>query len=124
MSTLTVTNAGLNAVAAALASGQSIKISYVALGTGTQGTPATATQLAAEVFRKAVASYAAGAVAGEELITGYISPNDTPGTAITEVGFFIGGSASANTGTLLFYGLYSHTHTNLESLQLVADSVL
>ena len=124
MSALTITNAGLNAVAAAMASGQSIQVAWVALGTGTQGTPATATKLANEVFRKAIASYATGGAAGEELFTGYIAPNDTPGTAITEVGFFIGGSASANTGTLLFYGLYSHTHNNLESLQMVADSTL
>lgn len=124
MSTLTITNAGLNAVAAALATGQSIQISYVAVGTGTQGTPATATKLAAEVFRKAVTSYATGGAAGEELITGYIAPSDTPGTVIAEVGFFIGGTSAKDTGTLLFYGLYSHTHTNLESLNLVADSTL
>lgn len=127
MAVLTVTNAAFNLVRDRLngASSTSLKITYVAIGTGTQGTPATATQLAAEVFRKPIASYANGAAVGEGLINGYLSPQDSVGTAITEVGFFAGNaSATANSGTLLFYGLYSHTHTNAESIQLQADSTV
>lgn len=121
---LTITNAGQNAVRDALNNGGTIQVSYVAIGTGTQGTPGTATQLATEVWRKAVTSVSTGAAVGEGLINGYLSPADSVGTAITEVGFFIGGTSAANSGTLLFYGLYSHTHTNTESIQFQADSTV
>lgn len=127
MPALTITNAGLNLARDVLngVPGASLAITYVAIGTGTQGSPATATQLAAEAFRKAVASVSNGAAVGEGLINGYIAPTDSAGTVITEIGFF-GGSATgaANSGTLIFYGLYSHTHTNTESVQLVADSTM
>lgn len=126
MATLTVTNAGLNLLRDAL-NGVAVTpaVTYVAIGTGTQATPATATQLAAEVFRKPVASVATGANAGEGLINGYLSPQDSVGTVITEIGFYGGAAtATANSGTLIFYGLYSHTHTNTESITLQADSTI
>lgn len=118
-------NVGLNAYRDALSgAGSTLVVGYVAWGTGTQGTPATATQLAAETGRKAITSLPNGASVGELLINGIISPQDAVGTAITEVAFFAGPGASAtvNTGIMLLYGLYSHTHTNQESIQIQADA--
>jgi hypothetical protein len=126
MPSMTVVNAALNLVRDTILGVSSLPplaITYVAIGTGTQGTPATATQLATEVFRKPLTNALAGASVGEGLFNGYIAPTDSVGTAISEVGFF-GGNATgaANSGTLFFYGLYSHTHTATESLQMQADS--
>ena len=126
MSTLTVTTAGLNLVRDNLlgvSSAPPIDITWVAIGTGTQGSPGSATQLANEVFRKQLTNAVAGGSAGEGLFNGYLAPTDSTGTAISEVGFFAGNASSAaNSGTLMFYGLYSHTHTSSESIQLQADS--
>jgi hypothetical protein len=124
---VTITNAGLDLVRDALngVAGINLKITYIALGTGTQGTPATATQLAAEVFRKQITSYANGAAHGEGIINGYISPQDSVGTVISEVGYFAGAATgTANSGTLVAYSPYSHTHTNAESIQLQLDNTV
>lgn len=123
---LTITNAGVNLMRDMLAGNVTTlaSINYVAVGTSIQGTPATATQLANEVFRRQLTSEPNGASAGETLFNGYVAPTDTVGTAITEVGFFAGGSAAANSGTLVFYATYSHTHTSGESIQLTVDSTI
>lgn len=96
---------------------------YVAIGTGSSTPAATDTTLNAEVFRKAVSSIAIGANPGELLITLYLGPADSVGTVIGEVGVFAGASASATPGSGVLMGraLYSHTHTNAESIQLVID---
>jgi len=122
---LTITNAGLNLLRDALSLGTVPKVKYVAIGTGVQGTPASATRLATEVFRKQVTSAPNGAAAGETLFNTLISPQDSVGTVITEYGYF-GGAATgtANSGTLIFYNTYSHTHTGLESIQITVDSTL
>ena len=123
--TWTKPNVALNALRDILSgAGSSLDTTYFAWGTGTQATPATATQLAAEAGRKAVTSITNGASVGEELINGYLGPQDAVGVAITEVAFFAGPNASsgANTGVMLLYALYSHTHTASESLQIQADS--
>ncbi|SRR5260221_1155060 len=128
MPAATVVNAALNYVRDNLsgANTSALKATWFAIGTSTQGTPATATQLAAEAFRKAVTSSANGGAAGEGLINCYLGPSDGVGTVITEIGLFGGPTAtsSANSGTLIFYALYSHTHTGLESIQFQFDSVV
>jgi hypothetical protein len=123
---VTVTNAGLNLIRDAMNGVANVpKITYVAIGTGTQGAPATSTQLAAEVFRKSITSYANGAAQGEGLVNGYISPQDSVGTVIAEVGYFAGNaSATANSGTLVVYATYAHTHTATESIQLQLDQTV
>lgn len=104
----------------------SAKITYVALGTGTTAPTTGDTQLVAEVFRKRVSSYTNGSSTGEVHIDLYLAPGDAVGVVIAEVGFF-GGNASgtANTGVLLCRGLYSptHTHINTESIQFDLDFV-
>lgn len=120
---VTITNAGLNLLRDALAVGTVPKITYLAIGTGVQGTPATATRLANEVFRKQITSAPNGANPGETLFNLLLSPQDSVGTAITEYALFGGGAtATANSGTMIFYNTYSHTHTGLESIQFTVDS--
>lgn len=93
---------------------------WVAIGTGTTAPAATDTGLVAEVFRKAVTSVAAGASPGELIITMYLGPTDSVGTVIGEVGVFAGATASATAGSGVLMGraLYSHTHTNAESISI------
>ena len=125
--TWTKPQAGLNAMRDVLSGvGTSLKVGYFAWGTGTQGTPATATQLAAEVGRKLVTSITNGSNPGEELINEYLSPQDAVGVAISEIAFFAGPAANGNpnTGTMVLYGLYSHTKSALESIQFQVDSTL
>ncbi|MGZ6363460.1 MAG: hypothetical protein ACXWP0_17435, partial [Ktedonobacterales bacterium] len=126
--TWTKPNVALNAMRDVLsgANTSGLKVGYFAWGTGTQGTPATATKLANEAGRKPITSMPNGASVGESLINGYLGPQDANGVAITEVAFFAGASASGtrDSGTMLLYGLYSHTKTGLESIQVQADSTL
>lgn len=128
MAVLTVTNAALNAVRDNLngvPGAASLIVTWIAWGTGTQATPATATQLATEVFRKQITSVANGAAAGEGIINGYLAPTDLVGTAITEFALFAGAASStANSGLMIFYGLYTHTHVATESIQFQADSTV
>jgi hypothetical protein len=95
----------------------------VAIGTGSTAPAATDTTLVGEVFRKPVTSVVAGASPGELLITLYLGPTDSVGTVIGEVGVFGGASAGpgSGSGTLMGRALYSHTHTNAESIQLAID---
>jgi hypothetical protein len=128
MPAATVCNTALNFVRDNLLGVQAspLQATWFAIGTSSQGTPLTATQLAAEAFRKVVTAVANGANPGEGLITCYLGPADSVGTAISEIGLFGGPTAGsgANTGTLLFYALYSHTHTNLESIQFTWDTTV
>jgi hypothetical protein len=128
MPAATVVNVALNFIRDNLAGAQAIplKATYFAIGTGTfSGTPLLSTALTTEVFRKAVTQYANGANPGEGLINCYLGPSDSVGTVITEIGLF-GGAATAtlNSGTLIFYAAYSHTHTGLESIQFQFDSTI
>jgi len=121
MSAITITTAGRNLERDGSSGAQNPRITYVALGTDSTAPVVGNTQLGAEVFRKAVTSYTNG-TDGEILINMYLAPSDLVGTTIAEIGFF-GGNATktANSGTLLARGLYSHTHINTESIQFQLD---
>lgn len=102
-----------------------LKITYVALGTGSTTPNVNGTRLGVEAYRKAVTSFTNGASTGELLIDLYLNPSDALGLVITEIGFF-GGNAtsSANTGSLLAWGSYSHTRPSTpgtESIQFQLD---
>lgn len=124
MATATVTDAGINLLRDGLrGTATNTAILYVAVGTGSTAPAASDTQLVTEVFRKALTSSANGAAAGEGVFTLYLSPQDVVGTVIAEVGWFAGSSASgtANSGVLVARGLYSHTKTNQESINVAFD---
>ena len=124
MAAMTVTNAGLDLVRDALLLGTVPQVTWFAIGTSATAPAVTDVQLGAEVFRKQITSVSNGAAHGEGILNGYISPQDSVGTVIAEWGLFGGATASAtaNSGTLIARGLYSHTHTAVESIQLQADS--
>jgi hypothetical protein len=128
MPAATVVNAALNYFRDNLNGVQlvALKATYFAIGTGTfSGTPLLSTTLTTEAFRKAVTQYTNGGNPGEGIINCYLGPSDSVGTVITEIGLF-GGAATltANSGTLIFYAAYSHTHTALESIQFSFDSTI
>jgi hypothetical protein len=122
MSAITITDVGRNMLRDALRGASTPLIAYVALGTDNTAPSGANTMLGAEVFRKSVTSYSAGAT-GEVLINMYLAPTDSVGTGIQEVGFFGGSSATsaANSGVLLARGLYSHSHVNTESIIFQLD---
>jgi hypothetical protein len=77
------------------------KINYTAVGAGSIAATITQTQLADEIFRKLTAStaYGSGVDAHKAYITAFYTAGDFIGT-VREVGLFIQGNASANTGYL------------------------
>jgi hypothetical protein len=54
------------------------------------------------------------------LLKSILSPSEIVGAASTEVGMFGGPTATSTpgSGVLIFYGLYTHTHTNQERIQV------
>lgn len=98
-----------------------VGIHYCALGTGGGGPAAGDTQLVAEGFRKALSTATTGSP-GQSVVTCYIAPAEG-NIAILEVGWFGGVSATAtpNSGVLIARLLWTHTKTNLESLQCEHD---
>lgn len=121
MATATLTDAGRNLLRDARRGlVTDISVHYVAVGTSSTAPTTGDTQLGAEVFRKALTNSANGAGAGASVLTLYLSPQDVVGTAIAEVGWFAGSSASgtANSGVLIARGLYSHTKTASESINI------
>ncbi len=120
--TYTYTNAGHNLLRDGTSGANNPKVTYIALGTSGTAPAIGDTKLGAEVFRKAVTSYTNGTT-GEVIFSGYIAPGDAVGVAIAEVGWFGGTSAGAgaNTGVLLAHGLYAHTKTATESIQISLD---
>jgi hypothetical protein len=125
MSAITVTTVGKNLLRDARKGTNSAKVTYVALGTSNTSPTAGDTKLGAEVFRKAISSYASGGT-GESLANGYIAPTEAVGISINEVGFFGGSSATsvANSGILIARGLYAHTKLGTESITLQFDETI
>lgn len=125
MASITVTNAGLNLIRNSMSNTDDDAITYVALGTSNTAPTVTDVTLGNEVFRKKITSYTVG-VTGEVLINCYIAPGDAIGVVIAEIGFIGGNAATSapNTGVLFAHGLYSHTKTNIESLQIQADIII
>lgn len=88
-------------------------VNYVALGTGTNSPANADTTLQTEVFRNAVASRTNANNIG--YITGFYASTDTNGT-YREVGLFINGTGSANTGTLFSRVAVNITKTSVQTL--------
>src|SRR5260221_9719199 len=104
--TYTLTNAGHNMFRDASQGAASCKVTYFALGTGTNPATTSETKLQQEVFRKRISSYTNGTNPGEIIFSAYVAPGDAVGVGIQEVAWF-GGNASAtqNSGVLLAPGL-------------------
>lgn len=96
------------------------QIHYVAFGTSSTAPANGNTQLGAEVYRKAITAQIENASAGNLTTRVFLAPGDLVGTAIAEIGWFAGVNATstANTGTMIARVLYSHTKTNVESIQV------
>lgn len=123
MSTITITNDGLNLLRNGESGADNPLITYVALGSSSTPPSVNDHTLGNEVFRKAVTSFTNG-ITGEVLIVMYMTDGDGVGLNIAEVGFFGGKSASStpNSGVLLAHGLYSLSgKTSLESVQFQLD---
>lgn len=119
MATMTITDTGRNLCRNASQNTNTLYLKYIAIGTGNSTPSSSQTTLDAEVYRKAITSYTVGST-GQIYINVYLAAGEAVGVAIGEVGIFGGTSAtsSVNTGVMLGRGLYSHTKTNLESIQL------
>ena len=121
MPTITKTDVGLNLLRSSNSGTANDTITYVSFGTDNTAPTTANIKLGAEVYRKKITSYANGAT-GEILVNLYLAPGDIPGIAIAEVGFWGGNATNApNSGVLLARGLYSHTKTDVESIQFVLD---
>ena len=90
------------------------------MAVGSDNTPPTLadTTLGTETFRKARTSQSKPA-AGQTRYVAYLDPTEANG-AIEEIGWFAGAGAGAgaDTGIMIARLLYSHTKTNIESLQI------
>lgn len=104
-----------NALTDSTPSPATIRVNYVALGTGTN-TPANAdTTLQTESYRNSIASQTnASNIA---YLTGFYSATETSGT-YREAALFIEGTASANSGTLLSRVAINITKSTSETLTL------
>ena len=124
MAAITVTNAGLNLMRDSMNGNNSLKITYVAIGSSTTAPAVTDTKLGNETFRKKIVNWTNGASVGEALVNGYLNSNDAVGLNLQEVGFFAGNTATAtvNSGILVAHGLFAHgTKLSSEGIQLTFD---
>lgn len=99
------------------------KVTYVAIGSGTNAPSASDTQLQAETFRKAVTTYTRGGT-GELFVSLFLGPSDAVGADIEEVGAYAGSAATnaPNSGRLIARGLWSHpSKSGSESITLTLD---
>lgn len=97
-----VVNAGLTLLANRIASASpssSCLVNYIGTGTGTNVPATSDTQLQTENARKAVLSRTNSATVAA--ISTTFNAGDVPNSTIKELGLFIDGTGSANTGTLL-----------------------
>jgi hypothetical protein len=120
MATATLTDAGRNLIRDARRGVVTdVEIKYVAIGTSSTAPSASDTALGAETFRKALTTDSSPGT-GQGLFTLYLAPGDAVGTGIQEVGWFAGAGAGAGAGSgvLVARGLYAHSKTASESIQV------
>jgi hypothetical protein len=104
-----------NALTDATPSPASLLISHMALGTGVAAPANGDTTLQTEVYRNAIASLTNSS--NIAYATGFFSTTETSGT-YREVGLFIAGSGTANTGTLLSHSAINITKSVTETLTI------
>lgn len=121
---MTKTNGWLNLTRDGMSGADNPKITYVAIGSGTNTPTSGDTQLQAETFRKAVTTYSNGGT-GELFVSLFLGPSDAVGYDIEEVGLFGGNAATTtpNSGVLIARGLWSHpSKSGSESITLTMDA--
>lgn len=120
---MTKTTGWLNSTRDGMSGADNPKITYIAIGSGTNAPSSSDTQLQAETFRKAVTTYTSGGT-GELLVSLFLGPSDAVGYDIEEVGAFAGNAATTtpNSGVLIARGLWSHpSKSGSESITLTLD---
>jgi hypothetical protein len=111
-----VVNTGLAALASIIWNPTAdSQIRYVEIGTGTNAPAAGNTTLQTSYLRKTIAS--ANSSAAIATITGYFIASEG-NTTIREAGLFIGGTASAGTGTLFSRVALNVTKTSSQTLTI------
>jgi hypothetical protein len=104
-----------NALTDSSPSPSSLLISHMALGSGTNAPANADTTLQTETYRNAIASLTNSS--NIAYATGFFSTTETSGT-YREVGLFIAGSGTANTGTLLSRSAINITKSATETLTI------
>ena len=92
-----------------------ITVNYSALGTGVTAPAAGDTQLQTETFRKTISSVTYGTSDTKFYATAFYTAPETSGT-FREVGLFINGTGTANSGTLWSRAAINVTKALTESL--------
>ena len=108
-----ITTLGLNTLIAALRGGAAT-INYVAWGNGNTAPALSDVAIDNENGRKQITKAEAGDD-GENITTCYLAPYEANGQ-IEEIGWFVDGTAEADSGTLIARVLYSHENTYSESI--------
>lgn len=90
-------------------------VNYVALGSGSTAAANGDTQLTTESYRNAIAS--ATYASQIAYLTGFFTAAETSGT-YAEVGLFIDGTSTSNTGQLFSHALASITKTSIQTLTI------
>lgn len=113
-----ITTAGKNYVVSRLmqdGTPLNMRITHTALGTGATAPAITDTQLQTETFRKATASATSSGNVG--YLSAYYTAPEVTGT-FKEVGLFINGTSTANTGTLFSRVAVDITKSAIETLTI------
>ncbi len=93
-----------------------IKVNYVAVGTGTTAPANSDTQLQTETYRNALYTGTKSGSVGT--LTGFFSMVETSGT-FREAGLFIAGTGTVNSGTLLSHVAINITKSLSQTLTLI-----
>lgn len=120
-----ITNGGLDLMAQALRTvSVNTEITYVALGNGSAAVSASDTELGNEKFRKQVTEQHANGT-GVTVTNLYVAPDQANSFDIEEIGWFAGDAdQTPGSGIMVARVLYSHSKSNLESLQIERTDTL
>jgi hypothetical protein len=117
-----ITNNGLNVIRDGMFDGSDINVNYLAVGDDATATAITDTSLGNETARVQISSANKPAAYTVQTIFDLL---DSDGTlSIKEIGFYVGGTATINSGILVKRVLYARDKTGVESIQFNSDDVI
>lgn len=117
-----ITKNGLNLMRDAIYDGTSVDINYLAVGDSETTVTGTETQLVNETKRVALSSKNKPQDFTVEKIFDLL---DSDGAlTIREIGWFVDGTSTTNSGTLISRVLYSRDKTSIESIQFNRDDTI